>query len=521
VRNGKPALSRTKDRSAAAAVRMRVPSWMTGGDPQQLERLCDWDMQIEDGQVGTYLVRTRGARHGRSAKLLVMTKLADARNAGNLGSYSRMNRLRPLERMVPEESWGAALSVYERLEEKYPDEPAATLLQMQVLITAAPTIETAVNAAHQTFSNWVLPSEPKASCHLIEVSEALGYRYSVTRALLNVHEPAQIKSADEAQKLLFGSAQKLLSDVTLGLDAYLDCMCSSLSPDVWAFPIPRPGGIVLVIFGRVAPGQSSIPLDKIQLLAPSMDNPPHYRPDPAITSDDLVKGAQWWIQQLNVMFSIATEPGNHIVDGIYHPSMALEKLLTLEQVFRDCQSIATSTRDQHARLTLAFQALLRIRGLVPSLAWKKVFGFSAARKTLRTIKSEMPANLHPLYLPRAERAIAALEEMEQGFFLANRAGEEKVRLPNDNNGKDELVTRSQAVTDWLLLYRNSLHGFDQPTTPRQQALLAAHDGHIPGAVADLAWLQLLGLLAKPEALARYRSSSRTERPPVAAGAARR
>jgi hypothetical protein len=75
---------------------------MTGGDPQQLERLCDWDMQIEDGQVGTYLVRTRGARHGRSAKLLVMTKLADARNAENLGSYSRMNRLRPLDRMVPE-----------------------------------------------------------------------------------------------------------------------------------------------------------------------------------------------------------------------------------------------------------------------------------------------------------------------------------------------------------------------------------------------------------------------------------
>lgn len=101
--------------------------------------------------------------------------------------------------------------------------------------------------------------------------------------------------------------------------------------------------------------------------------------------------------------------------------------------------------------------------LVSSLAWKKVFGFSAARKTLRTIKSEMPANLHPIYLPRAERAIAALEEMEQGFFLANRAGEEKVRLPNDNRGKEELVTRSQAVTDWLLLYGNSLHGFASPS----------------------------------------------------------
>ena len=510
--NGKPALSRVKDRSVAAAVPMRVPSWMTGGDPQQLEQLCDWEMQVEDSQVGTYWVRTRGARHGRSTKLLIMTKLADARNAEKLASYSRMNRLRPLDGMVPGESWSAALAVYERLQEKYPDEPAATLLQMQVLITAAPTVETAINVAHQTFSNWVLPSEPEASCHLIEVSETLGYRYSVTRALLNVHEPARTKTAAETQKLLFRSAQNLLSDITFGLDAYLDCMCSSLSPDVWAFPIPRPGGIILVVFGRVTPGQSSIPRDKIQLLAPTKDNPRCYSSDPSITADDLVKGAQWWIQRLNLLFSIASEPGNHVVDGAYNPSMALEKLLTLEQVFRDCQSIATSTRDQHVRLTLAFQALLRIKGLVPSLAWRKVFGITAARKTLRTIKSAMPANLHPIYLPRAERAIAALEEMEQGFFLANRAGEEKIRLPNDNSGKEELVTRSHAVTDWLQLYRNSLHGFDQPTTPRQQALLASHDGHIPGAVADLAWLQLLGLLAKPESLARYRSNSQTERP---------
>ena len=82
----------------------------------------------------------------------------------------------------------------------------------------------------------------------------------------------------------------------------------------------------------------------------------------------------------------------------------------------------------------------------------------------------MPANLYHIYLPRAERAIAVLEEMEKGFFPANRAGEEKIRPPNENSGKEELLTRSKAVTEWLLLYRSSLHGFDQPTTPRQQAL---------------------------------------------------
>jgi hypothetical protein len=406
--------------------------------------------------------------------------------------------------MVPEESWDIALSVNERLEKSYPEEPTALLVSMQALITAAPSAEAAMNVLHQTFSRWVLPSAPDASCHLIEVAETLGYRYSVTRALLNAHKPRLSGSPSDASKLVFGSAQRLFGDTTLGLSAYLDCMCSSLSPDVWAFPIPRPGGVVLLIFGSVTPGQSDLPLDIIQLLSPSTNTAPRARPYPDISPDDFTKAAHWWVKQLNTLFSVATEPANHVRHGAYDPSMALEKLLTLEQVFRDCQSIATITRDQHARLTLTFQALIRIKGLVPSLEWKKVASLAAARKTLKMLQSEMPVDIHPVYLPRAERAVEALEEMEQGFFLANAAGEDGVRLPSPQ-GKEELVPRSQAVTEWLQLYRNSLHGFDKPTTQRQRALLASHDGRVPGALADLAWLQLLGLLAKPDTLARFRT----------------
>lgn len=497
-------MSRDKDRPVAQHVRMSIPPWMTGGDPLQLQDLCDWQMLPISGPGSEYMVRTKDAEHGRSSRFLLMTKLADSRKGEDLSVYSRMKRLRPLEHMVPEELGQLAFSTYKRLEEKYPEEPTAALVSMQAMVAAAPSTEAAMNLLQQTFTDWILPTAPDASCHLIEVAETLGYRYSVTRALLNVRNPKPTGSASATQQLVRGSALRLFGDTTLGLSAYLDCMCTSLSPDVWAFSIPRPGGVVLLIFGSATLGQSDLPLDKIQLFSPSMSTLPRFRPDHRLSPGDFTKASQWWVSQLNILFSVATEPGNHVQDGAYNPSMAVEKLLTLEQVFRDCQSIATATRDQHARLTLAFQVFTRLKGLVPSLEWKKVAGLNAARKTLKMLQTTMPLAIQPVLLPRAERAVEALEEMEDGFFLANAAGEAAIRLPADN-GNEERIPRNQAVTEWLQLYRNSLHGFDKVTTPRHQALLAAHDGTIPGALADLAWLQLLGLLAKPGSLARFRA----------------
>lgn len=496
-------MSRSKDRPNAPAASMAVPPWMTGGDPKQLQDICEWHMESTDDPERPYLVRTAEALHGRSPQFLTMTKLADSGNANKQGAFSRMRRLKHFDGLVPEESWEAATKAHSRLVEHYPQEATALLMSMRMLISAAPTAEAAAEMVRKSFAEWFLDSAPDASCYLIEVSETLGYRYSVTRALLNTHDPARTEHGRAARELLFESARGLFSDTTFGLSAYLDCMCTSLSPEVWAFPIGRPGAVILIIFGAPMSGQSSLPLDKIQLFSPAGYGGYESRTDPTIKSSVLAKAAFWWIQQLNTLFSVATEPANHVRNGTYEPSMAMEKLLTLEQVFRDCQSIATATRDRHARLSLAFQALVRMQGLVPGLNWKKVAGLSDGQSTMALIKETIPAELHPVFLPRAEQAIGALEELERGFFLANLAGEDKVRLPGPN-GKEELVARRQAVTEWLLLYRNSLHGFDKIPTPRQRALLAAHDGRIPGAIADLAWLQLLAVLARPESLSRFR-----------------
>lgn len=484
---------------------MSVPPWMTGGDPRELQTLCSWDM-VDADTSSAFMVRTRESQHGKSPRFLQLSKLADSRNANDPSAYSRMNRLRSYDGIVPDETWEYARAAHTRLTREHPEESTALLMSMQILISAAPSAAQALEMTQKTFAAWMLPAAQDASCYLIEVSEHLGYRYSATRALLNTHDP-DLPSAVEARELLFESARGLFSDTTFGLSAYLDCMCSSLSPEVWAFPIGRPGAVILLVFGSVMSGQANLPRDKIQLLSPSSSRSSRHRLDPGIEPKVFAKAAGWWIGQLNVLFSIATEPANYEREGAYDPSMALEKLLTLEQVFRDCQSIATLTRDEHARLSLAFQALVRIQGLVPSLNWKKVAGLAESRKALAALKSAMPREIQSVFLPRAERAVNALEKLEDGFFLANRAGEKEVRLPRQS-GEDEFVSRSKAVAEWLLLYRNSLHGFDKPTTPRQRALLSSHDGQLPAGLADLAWLQLLVLMARPQSLARFRNGTR-------------
>lgn len=77
-----------------------------------------------------------------------------------------------------------------------------------------------------------------------------------------------------------------------------------------------------------------------------------------------------------------------------------------------------------------------------------------------------------------------------------------VRLLDDPDVRVQGTARKTAVTEWLRLVRNSLHGFEKPS-PKDRALLAAHVGNIPGDFADVAWLHILDIVTHPEKLAQF------------------
>lgn len=229
---------------------------------------------------------------------------------------------------------------------------------------------------------------------------------------------------------------------------------------------------------------------------------------PDISSEAFLKAAQWWINQLSTLFSIISEPSNYEdEEGYFDPAAATERLLSVEQMFRDCQSILTITRNDHARRALAFNFLTRLQGIVPGYSWKDVVGRTSLERIAGRLRNDLPQEVQAVFLGRADRAVRVVTALEDGFFLPLTEDDGRVPLP-DRQGKVVPVERRTAVTEWLSIVRNSLHGFDAKPSRRHRALLAAHNGHIPGEFSDVAWLHLLDLLAHPEKLAKFEMHKR-------------
>lgn len=492
-------MPRKRVRPKAKPVKVKLPEWIMGGDPQKIADVCGWTVEGTE-EPGLWLMGSHEGVHGTTSNLLRISKLADRKNGHLADAYTRMHRLKRHDGIAGDDLWNIARNAHSRLVKLYPEESATMLLSMRMLITASRTAAEAAHITQRTFTEYLLPVAANPSVHLVEISDTLGYRYTAARTLLATKDEVTAESF-KATDMISRSSRGLFSDTSMGLDAYFACMCASLSPLVWAYPIGRPGGVVLLLFGDAMAGQESFARDKIQLLAPDRLAAENHR-QPTSSPEVYVRAANWWVTQLSTLFSIITEPANYVEGELYDPAEATERLLSVEQMFRDCQSILTQTRDDHARTTLTFTLLKRLQGLIPSYNWKAVVGRNALESIVEKLQTDVPVELHDVFLGRAERAVRAVKSLENGFFAAGEDPACPVVLP-DKNGSHVPTERRNAVTEWLQLVRNSLHGFDQQPSRRDRALLAAHDGVIPGDFADVAWLHILDLVAHPEKLAKF------------------
>lgn len=490
-------MSNKQTRPKAQPVKIKLPGWIMGGNPEQLARMCGWSIEATH-ESGIWTVKNQDRLHGSGGKLLVFTKMADRSNAESEGAYSPLNRLKKHDGVGGDDIWAVATNAHHLLLKDYPAENAAMLMSMQLLISAAPTAKEAAAITKRTFTEYILPNADNPSLYLVEVADHLSYRYTASRLLLTTKNNVSAATF-KAEGMVSRSSRGLFSDTSMGLSAYLSCMSASLSPAIWAYPIGRPGGVVLLIFGDAISGQDFLSRDKIQHLSPDRQASEKDLPHPT-DQNVYIRAAQWWVGQLNTLFSIITEPANYVAQGSFDPAESTERLLSVEQTFRDCQSILTLTRDDHARTTLTFTLLKRLEGLIPGYDWKKVVGRSHLESLVQQLKVDIPPEIHGVFLRRAERGAAAVTRLEDGFF-ASQGDEGFVLLP-DKNGVLIKTERRNAVSEWLQLIRNSLHGFGKPS-PRDRALLAAHDGNIPGDFADVAWLHVLDIVAHPEKLAKF------------------
>jgi hypothetical protein len=177
-----------------------------------------------------------------------------------------------------------------------------------------------------------------------------------------------------------------------------------------------------------------------------------------------------------------------------------ESLLSVEQAFRNVQSLSTHDRDLHAQRALFFDALDSIAAVRPP-GFDDLCKLSVAKKALADAEAEMSAAVADVLLPRARTAVDGLEELQKGFFLPSKTTGSGLRLP-DKNG-EKVFPYDESAAMYLRVLRNSVHGFSGRAGiagDRGRALLAAHTGAIPDNLPDLAYLYLLRLLARPEDL---------------------
>jgi hypothetical protein len=106
--------------------------------------------------------------------------------------------------------------------------------------------------------------------------------------------------------------------------------------------------------------------------------------------------------------------------------------------------------------------------------------------------------------PRARQAVAALRQLQDGFFAPSRLQDGGLLVPR-RDGTESIMSLEKAASAYLRVLRNGGHAFGGRSQPADGVLLTVHDGDIPVDLPDLAYLYLLHVLAHPHDLRRRRA----------------
>jgi hypothetical protein len=495
-------------------VRLDLPAWL-------------WGRSVEDylREAGLRVVRTahgggqiveadeRGAQ-GRPG-LITCDDLA---GAGLPDRYDRLNAAEAVAPTAPDpEGRRLVDSELERLVERTGSGgglPSALVLH-QLQISSAPSSQAAavVRAAlDDTISIRFDGGEqafPRAALHLVRRRPAILHRAQLPAVLLRLeHDPAMrqgdlsaVNDALARGELVFAASGGLSQGLVL-LDAYLAPALGALTPFVWAIPAARASGTVLISFGHAVAGASGDAAEPLQLL-PSR-GPEESRTSPVLPPGAASAALTWWCRRLDKAVSTLTDPAVHAgPDGAYRPEKHLHAILSVEQLFRRVGSIQRADRDSDARHVLLFTVLdtlerLNGRSLVDMCT------LSFAEKARERVAASMPAAAASVLLPAADRAVAALKDLQAGFYLPQQLGADRVEFA-DSDGARVSLPLPLAAAEYMRLLRNATHGHGSNRRERQaltNTLLVQHDGHVPHDLALLGYLYLLELLAVPPMLRR-------------------
>lgn len=488
------------DQPPTSGAVLSLPLWVWGHNAQGLADACRWRLE-PTGDSGRWRFTLAERSGGSTPPMLHVERLVDRYRGDTPTAMRRLKQLAPTDVHLGPDLPKRAADELARLDAAHPGD-VGTWLYGAALITQAAPDDQLRDVILAVVRGRLQPNHlPDAAAYLLVVDQALSYRFSLTRALLQIADDPGLLERPPEEFLGFNSARALFSDTTFGLDAYLGPLLTSLTPWIWGITAPRAGAVIIYTFGRAISGRRGSASDPLDLLLPR-DQLGAGPPQPSIGPRQIGQTLTWWAKQLSELFTEVTDPGNYVhVNGNYQPRKAFERLLSVEQAFRHVQVLSASDRDSHTRRVLLFQTLDTLEGL-RLLDFKQMCTLSRAQAELMDLEHMLPPDVASVLLPRARRAVEALKELQRGFFLPSRVSGDGVRVTGKHG--EHVMPLEAAVVAWLRLVRNAQHGFggNVEFPGRDDVLLASHDGEVPRYLSDLAWLYLLRVVAHPSLLRR-------------------
>ena len=500
-------------------VPVRIPPWMAGNNILQYMDEAGLRATAIDASTFRWELQTRESYEHRLPRLMTVEAIAGA------GQPDRWNVIEALPDpgIAPTLTRDQVFTERDRIVGERPGDVAALAASLKLVACAVPHAEIAAAARSGYNTLATLPTDalpppllPGLNVKFIRVNPSLMKRLALARVLMRIEEEPELltnRPSSAPGTTAFGSGWHLTADLALTRDAYLAPLFLAASPWVWCIPCPRISGIIVYDLGTAVVGRRGEAAELLQVFFPTGMHSGGGRP--AMTSEHTTAATSWWVGQMDQVLSQLSDFVNYCDAGrAFVPRRLFETFLSVEQLGRRLQGIFIHDRDIATRRALAFDAFDTLKGLgvVDLFDGCKL---SRAQRVLVSLETELPAAAAELLLLPARRAVAALRQLQSGFFLPTRTTGSVVRLP-DRQGDDRDWPIDEAVALYLQLLRNANHGFtpeQDANERRDQVLLLAHDGDIPGDVAFLPYLYWLDAIAHPERLGhRLRPRSRPAGP---------
>lgn len=490
---------------------IHAPSWLWGANPAGFFATAGLHARVQDASKGTWQVKPEERYRKVSPSLVEVHHLAGPRQSrpciGRLAAFAGPRLRGPVsdrEKEALARHAERALATKD-LVDSFSLFTLQTVLAEQVQL---PEIAEHVYNELREFrfkDDSLIRVFPSAGVHVVRRRTELVHRLKMAGVLVRIEHDSQLAGGDlrgiqaalNAGELVFSSSEHLLNGATF-LDVYLAPLLGAVSPAVWSLYAMREFGLVLYSLGQSIVGSKGDAAEMLQLVPVS--GPLESVPTPRISAEASSEAFEWWGTRLNHFFGVLTDPAIFTDQtGAYVPVKHIQSVSSAEQLFGRVTSLQVSHRDVTARRVLFFSVLDTLERLTGRNI-ETHCSLHFAMKTLEGLKTAIPPAAAEILLPGAERAVAALRKVQDGFYLLRQSGMSEIEVIEAGVIVDRL-TPEKGVVEYIKMLRNATHGFGSNKTSRKSltnTLLAHHNGDIPHDLPLLGYLYLLDVLAQPD-----------------------